>query len=121
MNRDIIWSQNKYMTIEIYSPHLKVKETILETIEKKIVALSHLGEHISRAEIFLAEEQSVVKENKICTVRLDLIGDTLLVRKNAESFEKAAADAIKVLKKSLKEKAEHRNEPPDVIISTVQV
>jgi len=58
------------MTIEILFPHLKANETVLETIEKKIIALSHLGEHISRAEISLTEGESKVKENKICKIRL---------------------------------------------------
>ena len=99
------------MTIEIHSPHLKIKEKALQIIEKKIVALSHLGKHISRAEIFLTEDPPTIKENKICRIRLDIIGDTLYVHKNADSFEKAAADAIKVLKKHLTQKVEHRNEP----------
>lgn len=109
------------MTIEIHSPHLKVNETTLEKIEKKIVTLSHLGEYISRAEIFLTEDQSIVKENKICKIRLNLISDELFINKNADSFEKAAGDAIKVLKKRLKQKAEQKNMPPDEIISTVKV
>jgi len=108
------------MTIEIHSPHLKIKETTLKIIEKKIVALSHLGKHVSRAEIFLAEDPPGVKENKVCKIRLDIIGDTLYVHKNANSFEEAVRDAIKVLKKRLTQKVEHRKEPADKMVSTAE-
>ena len=109
------------MTIEIHSPHLKIKETALEAIQKKIVALSHFGKHISRAEIFLTEEPPNIKKNKICRIRLDIIGNTLYLHKKADSFEKAAGDAIKVLGKLLKQKNGHRTEPADKILSTVGV
>lgn len=108
------------MTIEIHSPHLKIKETDLKIIEQKIVALSHLGKHISRAEIFLTKDPPGVKQNKVCKIRLDIIGDTLYVHKNADSFEKAARDAIKVLKKRLTQKVEHKNEPADIMVSTAE-
>jgi len=45
----------------------------------------------------------------------------LYVHKNAASFEKAAADAFKVLKINLRQKKENENELPDVITSTVEV
>jgi hypothetical protein len=109
------------MTIEIYSFHVKIKETTLKTIEKEIVALSHLGRRISRVEIFLTEDPATVKENKICRIRLDIIGDTLYVHRNADSFEKAAGDAIKVLKKHLSQKVEYKNKPADKIINTLKV
>ena len=109
------------MTIEIYSPNLQVKEEVLKRIEKKVMTLSHLSEKISRAEIFLTEDSALIKQNKVCKIRLDIFGDDLFVHKNADNFEKAAADAIKVLKRHLKQKAEHKNEPPDEITSTVKV
>jgi hypothetical protein len=41
------------MTIEIHAPNLQVKKKTIASIEKKVMELSHLGEKISRAEIFL--------------------------------------------------------------------
>ena len=109
------------MTIEIHSPNLQVKEIVLKRIEKKVMSLSHLSEKISRAEIFLTEDAALMKQNKVCKIRLDIFGDTLFVHKHADSFGKAATETIKILKKRLKQKTEQRNEPPDEITSTVKV
>ena len=43
------------------------------------------------------------------------------VSKNADNFGKAATAAIGALKKGLKKKQELKNEPPEEVISTVDV
>jgi ribosome-associated translation inhibitor RaiA len=109
------------MTIEIHSPNLQVSEKILDAIKKKIMALSHLSETISRAEIFLTEDSSLRKEKKVCKIRLSIFGDNLFVHKYADSFEAAATSAIRILKRLLNKKAKDRNTLPDEVISTVKV
>ena len=110
------------MTIEIHSPNLKVNEKTINTLKKKILSLSHLGEHVSRAEIFLTENNTAIpKENKTCKIRLSIFGDDLFVSKNEDSFGKAASAGIRALKKGLKKKLELRNEPPEQVTSTVDI
>jgi len=109
------------MTIEIHSPNLQVKQGVLTRIEKRLMRLSHLGEKISRAEIFLTEDNTLMKQNKVCKIRLDIFGDTLFVHKHAKSFEIAASDGVKVLRRRLKQKAERNNETPDEVTTTVEV
>lgn len=109
------------MTIEIYSPNLKVSQKIIDKIEKKLLELSHLGEKISRAEVFLSENKVLPKQNKICKIRLDIFGDTFFVQRKSDSFENAAATAIRVLKRSLKKKQAQRNLPPEEITSTIKI
>lgn len=109
------------MTIEIHSPNLKVSEKTLESIKKKLMDLSHLGEYVSRAEIFFTEENSSAKQNKNCRIRLSMLGDTLFVHKTSDSFEKAAAAVIRVLNRRLKQKRYEQNLPPDEITTTVDV
>jgi|SRR4051812_24815090 len=104
------------MTIEIYSPNLNVSEQFAKAIEKKILALSHLGK-VSRAEVFLTIDHALPKESKVCKIRLDIPGDTLFVHKNGISSENAVTAAVKILKRLLKKTTEHRNEPRDEIIS----
>jgi ribosome-associated translation inhibitor RaiA len=109
------------MTIEIHAPDLRVNDRTIDTINKKVLSLSRLGEKISRAEIFLTEDAALPKENKTCKMRLSIFGDDLFVSKNADSFEKAATAAVRVLKKGLKKKQEQRNDPPEEITSTVNI
>jgi ribosome-associated translation inhibitor RaiA len=109
------------MTIEIHAPNLQVNEKTIESIEKNVMRLCHLGENISRAEIFLTQDAASGKEDKICKVRLSIFGDDLFVSKKAESFGKAAAAATKALKNVLNKKQEVRNGLPDELTSTVDV
>jgi ribosomal subunit interface protein len=109
------------MIIEINSPNLRVSEKTARAIEKKVMKLSRFGENISRAEIFLTEENSSTKENKNCKIRLDIFGDTLFAHETTESFETAAASVIKALKKMLKEQPGKRNVLPDEIMTTVKI
>jgi ribosome-associated translation inhibitor RaiA len=109
------------MTIEIHAPNLQVSEKTIDAIEKRVMDLSHLGEKISRAEIFLTEDAALGNVVKICKIRLSIFGDDLFVSKKADSFGRAATAAIRVLKKGLKKKQEVRNEPPEEITSTVDI
>jgi len=113
--------KNQIMIIEIHSPNLKVDDETLDGVKRKVLSLSHLSENVSRAEIFLTEENERPKENKTCKIRLDIFGDTLFVHKDADTFENAAASAVKILKRRLKKRNEHRSEPPDEITSTVNI
>ena len=106
------------MIIEIQAPNLKVSEAVITAIKKKLLSISHLGEKISMAEVYLAEENKPA-DNKTCKITLLLTGDSLFVNKHADSFEKAASLAIRILKKRLKKIVENRNEPPEEIITTV--
>lgn len=109
------------MTIEIHSPNLQVREKTIENIKEKILSLSHMGEKISRAEVFLTENTALPEKNKNCKVRLSIFGDDLFASKNADSFGVAATSAINVLKRALKKKEKIRNTPPEEITSTVDI
>src|SRR6188474_1757539 len=109
------------MTIEIHSPNLRVSEKTIGAIEKKILELSHFGEKVSRAEVFLSEDMALSKDNKQCKIRLSIFGDDLFVHKNANNFQAAAFATIKVLKRNLKKKQEQHNQVPEEITTTVDV
>ena len=109
------------MTIEIHAPNLQVNERTIDAIKMEFLDLYHLGEKISRAEIFLTVDTALPKGNKTCKIRLSIFGDDLFVSKNADSFGKAAMAAIRVLKQGLKKKKELRNETPEEVTSTVDI
>jgi|SRR5687767_10594918 len=109
------------MTIEIQSPNLRVRKKTIENIKEKISSLSHMGEQVSRAEVYLTESTELPEKTKTCKIRLSIFGDDLFVSKNADSFGVAASSAIDVLKRALRKKKEMRNTPPEEITSTVDV
>jgi ribosome-associated translation inhibitor RaiA len=116
-----IFLGKKYMIIEINSSNSKLSKATVKAIEKKAMKLSRFSEKISKVDIFLSEENSPVKENKSCKIRLDIFGDSLFAQKTTASFETAATSVIRVLKLMLKEKTGQRNVPSDEIISTVNI
>jgi putative sigma-54 modulation protein len=109
------------MTIEIHAEQIKEEEKLVDFIKEKLMALSHLHHHISRAEVYLHEYKELRKENKVCEIRLDIFGGTLYVRRESGQYKKSATEVLKELKKLVKEQVKHENEPPDITTSTVKV
>ncbi|MCK9402504.1 MAG: hypothetical protein M0Q26_03810 [Chitinophagaceae bacterium] len=110
------------MTIEFHTPYGKVSETLINHIRHEILQLSHLTKKISKAEVLCKENEAITPgENKVCEIILTVSGDDFLVHTRSENFEKSANEAIKELKKFVKQQVKQRKEIPDVITSTVKV
>ena len=92
------------MTIEFHTPFGKVSEKLVSSIRNDVMELSHINKKISRAEVMLTEDPGVTGvENKICEIRLSIYGETLYVRTRTEKFESSAKDALKELKRLVKQ------------------
>lgn len=109
------------MTIEIHAAPMKEDVKLIDFIKEKLMALSHLHHHISRAEVNLFEYKELRKQNKVCEIRLDIFGENLFVRREADQYKKSVTAVLKELKKLVKEQVKHQNEPPDITTSTVKV
>ena len=91
------------MTIEFYTPYGKVSEKLVRDIRNQILQLSHINKKISRAEVLLKEDQTIIPaENKVCIIKLTVYGDDLLVHTRTQNFESSVTEAIKELKKMVK-------------------
>lgn len=109
------------MTIEFHTPYGRVTEKLLNSIRHDVMELSHINKKISRAEIMLKEELSIVEgENKICEIRLSVYGDDLYVRTRTENFENSAKSAIKELKRLVRQQVKKPNEIPGNLAGTVK-
>lgn len=110
------------MTIEFHTPYGKVSEKLVNSIRNDMLELSHINKKISRAEVILKEEQTVFKgENKVCEIRLSVFGDNLFIRSRTDNFESSAKEAIKDLKRMVRQQAKEQKEVPDQMLSTVKV
>ena len=109
------------MNIEFHTPVNKVSEHLLNKIRNELLALSRLNNNISRAEVMMkVDEKFIASENKICEIRLTIYGDDLVTHNRMETFEKSAKEAIKELKRMIKQQAK-KQVPPDITVSTVKV
>ncbi len=92
------------MTIEIETPRNKATEKLIKYITTEIVRFSTAIKKISRAEILLKEDDKMISgKNKICDIRLSILGGSLSAHNRNGNFEAAAEEAIKELYKLGKE------------------
>lgn len=110
------------MNIEFHTAYGKVPEALVQDIRNKVLEFSHINADISRAEIILKEDLTIIpSENKVCEIRLSIYGDDLLAHSRTENFKSSAREALKSLKILVKQQAKKQKEIPDQTISTVRV
>jgi mRNA-degrading endonuclease RelE of RelBE toxin-antitoxin system len=108
--------------IEFHTAYGKVSESLIDEVRREILSLSHMNRDISRAEVTMKEDETMNPvENKICEIRITVYGDDLLLHSRTSSFRNSAHEAIKELKKLVKEQVKRKQEPPDEMTSTVKV
>ena len=68
------------MTIEFHTAYGKVSEKLITDIRNEMLELSHINKDISRAEVLLKEDKTIIPgENKVCEIKLTVYGDDLFV------------------------------------------
>ncbi len=97
------------MTIEFQTPYGKVSETLVNSIRNKLLDLSHIHKKISRAEVLLREDiRAITGVNKVCEINLSIYGANLYVHTRTESFEISTKDAVKDLKRLVKQQVQKK-------------
>ena len=110
------------MTIEFHTTYGKVSEKIVNEIRNEIIDLSHSAKNVSRAEVVLKEDKTIVpSENKICDIRITLFGEDLVAHARTEDFKISAKEALKDIKRMVKQHLKKLKLPPDQILSSVSV
>ena len=103
------------MTIEFHTTFGKVAEKIISELRNDIIELSHISKNISRAEVLLKEDITIVPaENKICEIRLTVFGDHLFAHARTDNFKSAAKEALKDLKRMVKHQIKKMNETQNI-------
>lgn len=106
------------MNIEFQTPYKKVSEKLIGEIRNEILGLSHINKKISKADVVMREIENIQgAENKICEISLGIMKDNMLVHARKESFEKAAKEAIKELKRLVNQQLKNINEIPEKNLS----
>jgi len=110
------------MNIEFHTPYGKVPDALVQDIRNKVLEFSHINANISRAEIILKEDGTVIpSENKVCEIRLSIYGDDLMAHSRTGSFKTSAKEALRSLKKMVRQQVKNQKEIPDQTTSTVKV
>jgi len=88
------------MTIEFNTVYGRVSEKLITVIIDEIMNLVHIDRKISRAKIFLKEDETIIlSKNKVCEINLSVYSANLVVHARAQNFSSAAKEAITELKR----------------------
>lgn len=107
------------MHIEINTGSQKIDEWIITDLKNKITRFYNADKNIENAIVRLKENNNY--GNKICEIELSLFTDPIFVHCEAKSFTEACRQAIEEITPLVDEEIKSRNEPPDEIVSTVDV
>ncbi len=85
------------MDIIIQSVGFNSSDQLEGLIREKLGKIDHKLHDIVRADVTFFLGADGERDNKYCEIRLEVPGDDLFVKKNAESFEAAIAEALNAL------------------------
>lgn len=109
------------MNIEFHEPHDEVKEWIINYMKEELMHVHRDYKEVGRAEVYFSERMNDLIPEKICEVDISAFGDSIKIKRIANSFDQAAREVIKELHEKLEEHLKTQNQPPDEITSTVKV
>ena len=89
------------MNVQIHSVRFDADKKLIDFVHHKLGKLSHIGEEIVNAEVYLRLDKDQEHENKISEIKLNLSGGPLFARKQSKTFEEATHGAVDALKKQI--------------------
>jgi putative sigma-54 modulation protein len=90
------------MKITIQSIHFDASQRLKNYIEKKCNKLEKFYDRIIGGDAVLKVQQEMKPNNKLVEIKLNVPGDTLVARENAQTFEAATDLATDKLKEQLR-------------------
>lgn len=94
------------MKVNFNAVGFTVDQKLVDFIQKKMDKLEHFYNKVIDAEVYLKLENTHTKENKIIEIKVNVPGDSFVVKKQAKSFEEATDDTINPIERFLKKHKE---------------
>lgn len=98
------------MRVHTESVQFKADQKLINFIEKKLDKMEHLFDRIIEAKVVLKLENSGQVKDKVVEVRLNVPGETLIVKETKKTFEASIDSAASSMKRQLikyKERLRH--------------
>jgi putative sigma-54 modulation protein len=89
------------MKITIQTPDFKADQKLLDLVTDKLEKLGKFSDKIHEANVTLKLDNSDVRENKICEIKLGIPGKDLFALKQCKTFEEAAAKTSDALRSQI--------------------
>ena len=97
------------MKVQIQSLHFKADQKLINFIQAKLDKLETFFDRIIDAEVILKLDKNEAKEDKVVEIKLNIPGNQLFVKEQADSFEKASSSGSEGLRRQLKK---HKEKQP---------
>lgn len=94
------------MKVNTQAINFNVEPQLLEFIQKKMNKLELYYDKVIQSEVYLKVEKRSNKLNKIFEAKINIPGDSLVVKKQCKSFEEGTDIAIASLQRQLKKRKE---------------
>jgi len=94
------------MKVITQSVNFTADQKLINFIQKKMDKLDLYFDKIIQADVFLKVENTSSKVNKIFEVRLQVPGDSFVVKKTSKTFEEGVDSAVGSLERQLKKRKE---------------
>jgi len=89
------------MEVDIQSVGFSVDQKLVGFINEKIERLTHFYDRIVFAEVFLKVDRKSAQQNKIVEIKLGLPRKELFSKKQCDTFEEAAVEAVEASRRQL--------------------
>lgn len=96
--------------VRIEAVHFTVDSKLAELIEEKLEKLNQFFDHIINSEVILKVDKKESHDNKIVEIKMHVPGKELFAKKQDDSFEKAADEAVEALRRQIKKHKEKLQE-----------
>jgi putative sigma-54 modulation protein len=94
------------MKVNTQSVNFTADKKLIDFIQKRMDKLELFYDKVIQADVYLKVENTSDKENKIFEARVEVPGDTFIVKKQCKSFEEGADTAAASLERQLKKRKE---------------
>ena len=90
------------MTVNVQSINFNADQKLVDFIQKRMDKLDLFYDKIIQAEVYLKVENTREKENKIVEIKLNVPGDSFVVKKQCKSFEEGTDVVGSAIERQLK-------------------
>ena len=94
------------MKVNTQSVNFNADIKLVNFIQKRMDKLDQFYDKVVNADVYLKVENTSSKENKIFEVRLNVPGDSFIVKKVCKTFEEGVDSAVGSLERQLKKRKE---------------
>lgn len=89
------------MKVNVQAVNFNVDRKLVDFIELKLEKLEKFYDRVISSDVFLKVESTSEKENKIAEVKVNVPGDSFIVKKQCKTFEEAVDQASNSLERLL--------------------